>query len=130
MAITLDELDVAPKDGPQYKPAPLNKRAELVAALDKAVARDLHRRIGFSIHDRRNLGHQQHVFGAKRLFDLIGRFDEWMTGRQEIVGIDDDCQVPELNEQSGSHNRGRDKNGNAQPDHPFDKGLHVRFVLP
>jgi uncharacterized damage-inducible protein DinB len=38
MAITLDELDVAPKDGPQYKPAPLNTSAELVAALDKAVA--------------------------------------------------------------------------------------------
>jgi uncharacterized damage-inducible protein DinB len=38
MAITLDELDVAPKDGPQYKPAPLNTPAELVAALDKAVA--------------------------------------------------------------------------------------------
>jgi uncharacterized damage-inducible protein DinB len=37
MAITLDELDVAPKDGPQYKPAPLNTSAELVAALDKAV---------------------------------------------------------------------------------------------
>jgi uncharacterized damage-inducible protein DinB len=37
MAITLDELDVAPKDGPQYKPAPLNTSAELTAALDKAV---------------------------------------------------------------------------------------------
>ena len=41
-AITLNELDVAPKDGPKYKPAPLNTSAELVAALDKAVgqARD------------------------------------------------------------------------------------------
>ena len=38
MAITLDELDVAPKDGPKYAPAPLNSSAELVAALDKAVA--------------------------------------------------------------------------------------------
>jgi len=38
MSITLDELDVAPKDGPQYKPAPLNTSAELVAALDKTVA--------------------------------------------------------------------------------------------
>ncbi len=37
-AITMDELDVAPKDGPSYKPAPLNTSAELVAALDKAVA--------------------------------------------------------------------------------------------
>ena len=37
MAITLDELDIAPKDGPQHKPAPLNTSAELVAALDKAV---------------------------------------------------------------------------------------------
>ena len=38
MAITMDELDIAPKDGPNYKPAPLNTSAELVAALDKAVA--------------------------------------------------------------------------------------------
>ena len=38
MAITLDELDIAPKDGPKYKPAPLNTSAEFVAALDKAVA--------------------------------------------------------------------------------------------
>ena len=38
MAITLDELDVAPKDGPKYAPVPLNTSAELVAALDKAVA--------------------------------------------------------------------------------------------
>ncbi len=38
LAITLDELDIAPKDGPKYKPAPLNTSAELVTALDKAVA--------------------------------------------------------------------------------------------
>ena len=38
MAITMDELDIAPKDGPTYKPAPLNSTAALVAALDKAVA--------------------------------------------------------------------------------------------
>lgn len=38
MAITLDELDIAPKDGPTHKPAPLNTSAELVAALDKTVA--------------------------------------------------------------------------------------------
>jgi uncharacterized damage-inducible protein DinB len=38
MAITMDELDVAPKDGTSYKPAPLNTSTELVAALDKAVA--------------------------------------------------------------------------------------------
>jgi uncharacterized damage-inducible protein DinB len=37
MAITLDELDIAPKDGPKQKPAPLNTSAELVAALDTAV---------------------------------------------------------------------------------------------
>jgi uncharacterized damage-inducible protein DinB len=37
-AITMDELDVAPKDGPKYQPAPLNTSAEFVAALDKAVA--------------------------------------------------------------------------------------------
>ena len=38
MAITLDELDVAPKDGPRHKPTPLNTPAEFVAALDNAVA--------------------------------------------------------------------------------------------
>jgi hypothetical protein len=38
MAITMDELDVAPKDGSSYRPAPLNTSAELVAALDKTVA--------------------------------------------------------------------------------------------
>ena len=38
MAVTLDELDIAPKDGPNDKPAPLNTSAELVAALDTAVA--------------------------------------------------------------------------------------------
>jgi uncharacterized damage-inducible protein DinB len=37
MAITLDELDIAPKDGPKHKPAPLNTPEELTAALDKAV---------------------------------------------------------------------------------------------
>jgi uncharacterized damage-inducible protein DinB len=37
MAITMDELDIAPKDGPKHKPAPLNTSVELVAALDKAV---------------------------------------------------------------------------------------------
>ena len=39
MAITMDELDIAPKDGPKYKPAPLNTSAEFVAALDSAVAK-------------------------------------------------------------------------------------------
>ena len=38
MAVTLDELDIAPKDGPKYAPAPVNTSAEFVAALDKAVA--------------------------------------------------------------------------------------------
>ena len=38
MAITMDELDIAPKSGPSHKPAPLNSSVELVAALDKAVA--------------------------------------------------------------------------------------------
>jgi uncharacterized damage-inducible protein DinB len=38
-AITLDELDIAPKDGPKYKPESLNTSEELVAALDKAVAK-------------------------------------------------------------------------------------------
>ena len=39
LAITQDELDIAPKDGPKHKPAPLNTSAELVAALDKAVVK-------------------------------------------------------------------------------------------
>jgi uncharacterized damage-inducible protein DinB len=38
LAITLDELDIAPKEGPTHRPAPMNTSAELVAALDKAVA--------------------------------------------------------------------------------------------
>ena len=37
-AITLNELDIAPKEGPKYKPAPLNTNAELVAALERSVA--------------------------------------------------------------------------------------------
>jgi uncharacterized damage-inducible protein DinB len=37
-AITMDELDIAPKDGSSRRPVPLNTSAELVAALDKAVA--------------------------------------------------------------------------------------------
>ena len=37
MAITMDELDIAPKDGSSQRPVPLNTSAELVAALDKAV---------------------------------------------------------------------------------------------
>ena len=38
MAITQNELDIAPKDGSSRKPAPLHTSAELVAALDQAVA--------------------------------------------------------------------------------------------
>jgi uncharacterized damage-inducible protein DinB len=38
LAITLNELDIAPKGGSQHRPAPANTSAELVAALDKAVA--------------------------------------------------------------------------------------------
>jgi uncharacterized damage-inducible protein DinB len=38
MAITMDELDIAPKDGPKYRPEPASSSAGLVAALDKAVA--------------------------------------------------------------------------------------------
>ena len=37
-AITLNELDIAPRNGPSYRPAPVNTPAEFVAALDKAVA--------------------------------------------------------------------------------------------
>src|SRR5918996_1433685 len=38
MAITLNELDIAPKEGPKYKPSPMNTSAELIAGLDKSVA--------------------------------------------------------------------------------------------
>jgi uncharacterized protein YndB with AHSA1/START domain/uncharacterized damage-inducible protein DinB len=38
LAITLDELDVAPKSGPSYRPTPVQTSAEAMAALDKAVA--------------------------------------------------------------------------------------------
>ena len=37
-AITKDEIDIAPKEGANYKPAPMNTSAELIAGLDKAVA--------------------------------------------------------------------------------------------
>lgn len=37
-AITMDELDIAPKDGPKHAPQPMNTSAELVAGLEKAVA--------------------------------------------------------------------------------------------
>ncbi len=38
MIIKQDELDIAPKDGPQHKPAPRNTSAEYMQALDKAAA--------------------------------------------------------------------------------------------
>jgi uncharacterized damage-inducible protein DinB len=38
LAITLDELDVAPKSGSGYRPGPIQTREEAIAALDKAVA--------------------------------------------------------------------------------------------
>jgi uncharacterized damage-inducible protein DinB len=38
LAITLDELDIAPKSGPSYRPSPIQTRVEAIAALDKAVA--------------------------------------------------------------------------------------------
>ena len=38
MAITMDELDIAPKDGSSQRPAPLHTSEEAVAALDTAVA--------------------------------------------------------------------------------------------
>jgi uncharacterized damage-inducible protein DinB len=38
LMIRQDELDIAPKDGPQHRPAPMTTSAELVAGLDKAVA--------------------------------------------------------------------------------------------
>jgi uncharacterized damage-inducible protein DinB len=38
MAITQDELDLSPPDGPKYKPEPLLTVAALVAAHDKALA--------------------------------------------------------------------------------------------
>ena len=37
MAITLDELDIAPRDGSTVRQPPMNTSAELVAGLDRAV---------------------------------------------------------------------------------------------
>ena len=37
LAITLDELDIAPKSGPSYRPVPLQTRTEAIAALDRTV---------------------------------------------------------------------------------------------
>jgi uncharacterized damage-inducible protein DinB len=38
LAITLDELDVAPTSGPSHRPTPIQTIAEAITALDKAVA--------------------------------------------------------------------------------------------
>jgi uncharacterized damage-inducible protein DinB len=38
MIVTQDELDIAPKDGPKYRPAENRTSAEYIAALDKAAA--------------------------------------------------------------------------------------------
>ena len=37
MMIKMDELDIAPKDGPHMRPAPMNTSAELIEGLDKAM---------------------------------------------------------------------------------------------
>lgn len=37
MVIGMDELDIAPKDGPKFTPPPLETSADLVTALDAAV---------------------------------------------------------------------------------------------
>src|SRR5215203_4392938 len=37
MMIKMNELDIAPKDGPQMRPAAMNSSAELIAGLDKAM---------------------------------------------------------------------------------------------
>ena len=37
LAITLDELDIAPKSGASQRPTPIQTRTEALAALDKAV---------------------------------------------------------------------------------------------
>lgn len=38
LTVTKDELDLKPKDGPQYKPQPMKTSAELLAGLDKSLA--------------------------------------------------------------------------------------------
>lgn len=38
MIVRQDELDIAPKDGPQHRPAPSERPAEFVQALDAAAA--------------------------------------------------------------------------------------------
>lgn len=46
MQLTMDELDIAPKDGGKFEMKPLNTSAEYVEALDKAAAGAI-RRQGF-----------------------------------------------------------------------------------
>ena len=38
MIVNQDELDIAPKDGPQHRPEPMNSSEEFLAALDKSAA--------------------------------------------------------------------------------------------
>src|SRR3954453_4203967 len=38
MIVNQDELDIAPKGGPQHKPDPMNTSEEFLAALDKSAA--------------------------------------------------------------------------------------------
>src|SRR5215218_8215134 len=38
MIIKQDELDIAPKSGPQHRPDPMNTSEEFIAALDKSAA--------------------------------------------------------------------------------------------
>lgn len=38
MEVTLNELDIKPKDGPSYRPAPMDTSEALVAAYEKAMA--------------------------------------------------------------------------------------------
>jgi uncharacterized damage-inducible protein DinB len=38
MIVNMDELDIAPKGGPQHKPEPMNTSGEFLAALDKSAA--------------------------------------------------------------------------------------------
>jgi uncharacterized damage-inducible protein DinB len=63
MMINLDQLDIAPKDGPKYKPAELRTSAELVRACDEAF--DKARKALKATTDQHLMTHWKMLAGGK-----------------------------------------------------------------
>ena len=71
MVVGMDELDIAPKDGPKFNPPPLKTSADLVQALDAAAKKGrppsaarttrTSRRTGSSVGRQRHPGTPRHV---------------------------------------------------------------------